>query len=361
MPSYHRAVPCILACAGGSIGHLAPLVAVCRAIHARDPAVRIAVACVEKEQEPAFLRREGFDPVALPSPRSPLGFLRALRRSFALLRECSPGVVFGKGGAVSIPLCLAARWKGIPIVIHESDAVMGRSNRFLSHFADVVCLGNEQPFDSAHGRRANKQRVLVTGNPIRPAILRGSRAEGLRITGFSGARPILLVIGGSQGAQAINDAVAALLPELLRLCDVVHITGPGKLKPKTCNLKPPSGYWSTEFADDALPHLYALSTVALSRAGAGVLSELAAWRIPAIVVPLMGLAQNHQRANADFFARCHACRLLGQERLMERLVPELRQMIDHPALRAELSGNAFSLHAPDAAGHIAEIILKSIA
>lgn len=342
MPSYHRAVSCILACAGGSIGHLAPLVAVCRAIRSRDPAVRIVVACAAREQERAFLQREGFAPVVLPSKRSPLGFLRALRGSFALLRECSPRVVFGKGGAVSIPLCLAAWWKGIPVVIHESDAVMGRTNRFLARFADVVCRG-------------------FPGNPVRPEMLTGSREEGLRMTGFSGQRPILLVIGGSQGAQAINDAVLGMLPHLTSLCDVIHLTGPGKLSARRPPLSAPRTYWSTDFANDALPHLYAAATVALSRAGAGVLSELAAHGIPSILVPLRGLAQDHQRANADFFARRHACRLLEQERLMERLVPELRQIIDHPALRAELSGNALSLHVPDAAGHIAEIILKRIA
>lgn len=343
-------MPCILACAGGSIGHLAPLVAVCHAIQARDSAVRIAVACAAQEQEQTFLRREGFTPVVLPSPRSPLGFLRAIRRSFALLRECSPSVIFGKGGAVSIPLCLAAWWKGIPIILHESDVVMGRANRFLSRFADVVCRG-------------------FPGNPVRTEMLAGSRAEGLRITGFSGERPILLVIGGSQGAQAINEAVAALLPELLRLCDIIHITGPGKPPAPRSPVRPHpggplpalSGYWSTAFAGDTLPHLYALATAALSRAGAGVLSELAANGIPSIVVPLRGLAQDHQWHNASLFAKQHACVLLEQEHLAGQLVRELQRMITHPNIRAELSGNALSLHAPDAAGHIAEIVLKNIA
>lgn len=349
-------MPRILACGSGSIGHLAPLVAVCQAICSSDPTAHITVACTEREREKTFLRRCGFSPIPLPSPHSPLGFLRAIKKSFTLLRDNTPNVVFGKGGAVSLPICLAARWKGIPIVLHESDAVMGRTNRFLSHIAKVVCLG----FPQAKSYKL-KATSFVTGNPVRPEMTRGSREEGLRMTQFSGKRPMLLIIGGSQGAQAINEIIIALLPKLTELCDIIHITGPGKSLPTPYPLPPTPSYWAAEFVHDELPHLYAIATIALSRAGAGVLSELAANGIPSIVVPLRGLAQDHQWHNARFFVEQHACLQLEQEDLQTQLVPQVYGLLHNSSLHTELKRNLETLHHPDAARHIAEIVLKNIA
>ena len=355
-------MPRIFACGGGSIGHLAPIVAVCQAICSRDPTAHVTIACAEQDHEQTFLRRYGFPPIPLPSPHSPLGFLRAIKKSFTLLRDRTPNVVFGKGGAVSLPICLAARWKGIPIVIHESDAVMGRTNRFLSRIANVVCLGFPEAVSGERFAMSNNTaRYIVTGNPVRPEMARGSREEGLRITQFSGKRPILLIIGGSQGAQAINEIIAALLPELTKFCDIIHITGPGKMPHATCHMPHAKAYWSIEYVHDELPHLYAITTIALSRAGAGVLSELAANGIPSIVVPLRGLAQDHQWHNAQCFARQHACILLEQECLTNLLIATIQRMIDHPTMCTELRKRILSFYVPDAARHIAEIILKNIA
>ena len=354
-------MPRVLACGSGSIGHLAPLVAIYRAILATAPSTIVALSCGTRPEESKYLHIEGVPWTTLPQPQCswlfPQTFLQSYRAACHLLNAFQPDAILSRGGAISVPLCLAAARRRIPITLHESDAVMGRATRCTARWARTITTG----FPPESYPNIFHSRIIATGNPVRPEITRGSREEGLRITQFSGEKPILLILGGSQGAQVINEATLALLPELTQLCDIIHITGPGKLKPNTYNLTPPHSYWSTEFAHAELPHLYALTTFALSRAGAGVLSELTANGIPPIIVPLRGLAHDHQWHNANFFARRHACILLEQESLPQQLIPEIRRMIDHPTVCKELKKNLLSLHHPDAARHITEIVLKNIA
>jgi UDP-N-acetylglucosamine--N-acetylmuramyl-(pentapeptide) pyrophosphoryl-undecaprenol N-acetylglucosamine transferase len=259
-------------------------------------------------------------------------------------------MLLGKGGALSIPVCLAAKRRGIPIVLHESDAVVGRANRFLSHFAETVCLG----FPSGEGRRVKeyRQRTVVTGNPVRPEITRGSREEGLRITGFSGKRPVLLIVGGSQGAQALNEIVVQKLSELATLCDIVHIAGKGKTRGA-----PQQSYFAIEFANEELPHLYALASLAISRAGAGSLSELAANGIPTILVPLRGVAHDHQGVNAERAQESGGCILIEQEGLPRALVPLVRELLADRGRLHALAEKIRTLNRQDAATNIARMLL----
>ena len=353
-------MPRLLACGSGSIGHLAPLVAVCRALLALSPSTTILISCGMRPEESEYLRTENFSCAALPQPQRswlfPQAFLRSYRAACHLLNTFQPDAILSRGGAISVPLCLAAARKHLPIILHESDRVMGLATRCTAWWARTITTG----FPPENYPNMFRSRMTQTGNPVRPEIMQGSREEGLRITGFSGKKPILLVIGGSQGAQAINEIVASLLPELTQLCDIIHITGPGK--PLAPSPQPPAPrYWSTEYAHGELPHLYATATIALSRAGAGVLSELAANGIASVVVPLRGLAQDHQWHNVHFFAQRDACILLEQEYLARQLVAEIQGIINHPDTCTELREKILSLHSPDAARHIAEIVLKNIA
>lgn len=351
----------VLACGSGSIGHLAPLVAVCRALCAASPQTTLLIACGTRPKESGYLREENLPYITLPVPQRSWAFLQTFFRSYRaashLLQAFQPDIILSRGGAVSLPLCLAAARRRLPIILHESDRVMGLATRGTAWWARSITTG----FPKENYPHIFRSSLTATGNPLRPEITKGSREEGLRITKLSGKRPILLVIGGSQGAQAINEIVMKLLPTLTHWCDVVHIAGPGKLKPNTYNLKPTYGYWSTEFAHDELPHLYAIATIALSRAGATFLSELAANGIPSIMVPLRGLAQDHQWYNAKFFADHHACVLLEQECLTEQLIPTIQNILDHHSMYEQMRKNLLTLHHPDAARHIAEIVLKNIA
>lgn len=275
--------------AGGSIGHIAPCLAVWEVLKRIEPDARTLFLCSNRLEDTRFLEKEGVEFVALGSRRvSFFNIVPRVVRAWTLLRKWLPDVIFSKGGGVTIPVALAAWMLQIPLVVHESDAVSGRATRFLSRFAKKVIRG-------------------FPNNPVRSSMSHGSRNEGLRITGLSGNRPILLVLGGSQGAMALNDAVAHHLDELLSFVDIIHLTGEGKGLPRrsvrrgsaTPRREAKPGYWETPFAHEELPHLYAAADFALSRAGAGSISELAANGIRGILVPLEGLAHDHQVMNAE--------------------------------------------------------------
>lgn len=342
----------ILFVSGGSVGHLAPAVAVWRAVRSLAPDAQAHVLCAERADEREFLRAEGMDAVPMPLPRRgllfPLLFLRALLRSFALLKTLRPDVVMSKGGALSVPLCIAARLRGIPIVLHESDAVMGLANRIVSLMATTVCLG----FDGASGHR----RAVVTGNPIRPMVTQGSKEEGMKLTGLTGDRPVLLVTGGSQGAAVLNAWVQENIHGLLEHCDVVHITGRNKAG---AGHRP--GYWQREFVTDELPHLYAMASLAVCRAGAGSIFELAATGVPAVLVPIPELANNHQVKNAEVVERSGGCVVTPQAEVQRHLFGVVTSLLADRAKRDEMSARMASVRRPDAALQIAREVLACVA
>lgn len=342
----------ILCISGGSGGHLFPLIAVWRAVQTLQPDTDALFVCSDKPEDGEILKGEGIIFRTLPAIRRswtmPLQLRRNAQESKLILDDFRPDVVFTKGGAVSIPLCVLAARRGIPFVLHESDAVWGRANRLLMKRATKICLGFPSPDSSSSS--------VLTGNPVRPEIMTGNREEGLRITGLSGKKPVLLVIGGSQGATAINEAVVALLDPLLKLADIVHITGKGKK-----GAEKRDGYVSMEFAGKQLPHLYAVSTVALSRAGAGTIAELAANAIPTIVVPLRGVAQDHQLQNAGVAARAGGCVLLHQEDMKHELVENVESLITDSTTLEQMRTAQRLFHKPDAAERIAGVILECAA
>jgi len=370
----------LLFAGGGSIGHIAPSVAVLRAAQKIDPQTEGFFVCSLKDDDAAFLQKEhlSFQQIAAPRLSFSLPFILpgALREARNVLRRVQPDVVFCKGGSIGVPVALAARKLGIPIILHESDAVSGYANRFIARFADVVCKGfpakktnaqtktqipNQQPATSNQqqfSRTPNPELRIpnpashFTGNPIRQDITQGDRNEGLRLTRFSGNKPIVLILGGSQGATTINTIVIDRLHELLPLCDIIHLTGRGKESAVHTE-----GYWSTPFAFEELPHLYAITTIALSRAGAGSVSELAANAIPTFLVPLRGVGHDHQLRNAERVETLGGCILLHQETLREKLVPAIASLLSNPDRQKWLATHIWGLHQPDAAGKIARILL----
>lgn len=343
----------ILIAGGGSIGHIAPGVAVARALLHLQPDATIRFVCAKREEEESFLDSQTLSHAAITLPRlrlrSPLAFPKAWREARTIVSDFAPDVVFCKGGSVSVPVALAARRRGIPIVLHESDAVSGRANRLIAHFAKTVCLS------FPHTRfAADNSKFILTGNPVRPEMTRGDRAKALALTGFSGTRPVLLVIGGSQGAEALNRIVIGLLPSLLHYCDVAHVTGRGK----SAAPSQPS-YWSAPFVGEDYPHLFALASLALSRSGANAVAELAACAVPSLFVPLEGVAQDHQRANAQAACTNGGCILLEQRALQASLIPTVQSLLADSALLKKMSAKMQTLARPDAAETIAKAILET--
>lgn len=326
----------ILFAAAGSIGHIAPCVAAARAVQRLEPGATAHFVCSTRPDDQNFLHEEGVPFTALSGRRvSLLSLPMMVIRAWMLLRRERPAAIFTKGGSVTIPVALAGWLRGIPIVVHESDAVPGRATTFIARFASGVING------------------FATGNPLRPGIVDGSRERGLAITGLSGLRPILLVTGGSQGAQALNDTVVAHIDELLRFVEIIHITGEGKRGVE----KVVPGYWKSAFVHGDLAHLYAVADLALSRAGSGAIGELAANGIPAILVPLEGLAQNHQVENARTAAASGGCILLPQGSLERDLVATVQDLATHPEKRTAMKQKILTLHKPQADVAVAKILL----
>ncbi len=356
----------VLFCGGGSIGHIAPGVAVWEALRQKQQETKALFLCSQRADDRSFLKRANVPHRPIIAPKSAFGpslllfpilLPIALFEALWTLLFFNPHVLFAKGGYVTVPVAIVAWMLGIPIVLHESDAVLGRGNRFLLRFARHLCIGAPAK-ELENGDIAARKGIMVTatGNPVRAAILRGSRDGGKRVTGFSGNRPILLVIGGSQGAEALNETVRVHLSTLLTLCDVIHLTGKGKVRAGRQHAR----YFQREFANEDLPDLLAVADLVVSRSGASAVAELAALGKAVVFVPIPGLAQDHQGANARFLEVAQAAVILPQEKLKEEFLLTITQLIENAEKRKELGNRLKTFATPDAADRIANILLSEV-
>jgi len=355
----------ILFCGGGSLGHLAPSIAVWETLKAKVPNAKALFVCSLKKDDRKFLRKERvlFAPLIAPRTNSflraalfpflfPLGCLEAL----IVLLLFRPHVIFAKGGYVSVPVCLMGKLLFRPIVLHESDRMMGRANRMLLKFARHLCIGApEKDIANADVMMMHRLSVHATGNPVRAMLTKGTRDGGMRVTRFSGKRPVLLVTGGSQGAEALNQAVWRNLGSLVELCDVIHIAGRGKMNPQ----KKHGRYMQCEVLYDELEHIYAFADLVVSRAGASAIAELAATGKPAILVPLPDDVQMHQGENARFLRQANAVITIDQRELDTALVPTVQKLLADETKRKELGNRLRAFADPDAADRIANILIAT--
>ncbi|MBI2453682.1 UDP-N-acetylglucosamine--N-acetylmuramyl-(pentapeptide) pyrophosphoryl-undecaprenol N-acetylglucosamine transferase [Candidatus Peregrinibacteria bacterium] len=299
---------------GGTGGHIFPNAAILKEL-AAFPKIQPLYIGERASLEEALCRTEGvpfygifagkmrryFDwKNFLDAAKTPVGFFQAL----SLLRTIKPRLVFSKSGYVSLPVMVAAAVLGIPIWLHESDLSPSLATRLGARWAEKIWLS----FDSTRSYFPLKKTEVV-GNPVRQSLLRGSRAEGFRLAGFSAGKPVLLVMGGSLGAASLNSLVFQAIPELVREFQILHITG-GRDGEKFSNRAEYKGsllmqrnYKSFVFADETLlAHLYAITDVCVSRAGSGAIFELLVLRKPMFLVPLPNMAsRGDQMENAEYF------------------------------------------------------------
>ena len=197
-------------------------------------------------------------------------------QSFSIIRRLQPSIVFSKGGFVSVPVVMGAALCGVPVVMHESDITPGLANKLCKPFAKAVCT----TFPECAKLLGDKG--VQTGTPLRAQILSGNRARGLALAGFQGDKPVLMMIGGSLGAQSVNAVLREALPALTKTYDVLHICGKGNL---AAELEGTPGYKQFEYLTEALPDAYACADILLSRAGSNSLSEILALKKPALLIP----------------------------------------------------------------------------
>lgn len=247
----------------------------------------------------------------------PFRVIKGVFQAKKLVKTLKPDAVFSKGGFVSVPVVIASRKKA-RVVVHESDYTPGLANRIASRYADVICVTFEDTLKHVGAKG------VFTGSPIRPSLYKGDAAKGRAFAGLDGTKPVLLVMGGSLGAKALNDALFAALPTLLESFHIIHLCGRGKVDAGITA----EGYRAFEYVADEMPDVFAAADLVVSRAGANAVFELLALAKPAILVPLpAATSRGDQVLNAEYFERKGYAKLVDQASLTpERLVEEVQAL-----------------------------------
>lgn len=238
----------------------------------------------------------------------PFRVIKGIFEAKKLLKKLDPDIVFSKGGFVAVPVILGAKSRKIPAIIHESDMTPGLANKICLPYAAKVCCNFPET-----AKLLPEGKAVVTGTPIRKELFEGSREKGLSFTGFTGNKPVIMVIGGSLGSVIVNNNVRAALPELLKTYDVVHLCGKGNLDD---SLKDTEGYRQYEYIKDELPNLFAMADLLISRAGANAICEISALAKPNLLIPLSAQAsRGDQVLNARSFEKQGYSLVLEEEEL----------------------------------------------
>ena len=349
--------------AGGTGGHLFPAEALARELVSRGGQVHLATdrradAFAEKIPGVEICQvragRFGGGPlhIAYGVAEMALGIVQARR----LLRRLAPDVVVGFGGYVSVPTMLAASHLGLPTVIHEQNAVLGRANRLLASRASRIATG----FAETTGLRpADRNRVVHTGNPVRPAIL---ATGGLAYAPPEPGRTIeLLILGGSQGARVFSDvvppALAALSSEIRRSLRVSQQARPEDRDRVTADLTAAGIPAEVETFFNDVPARLARAHLVICRSGASTVSELAAAGRPALLVPYPHAMDDHQAANARAFAEAGAGWTMPQSSLTPQLLTErIAGLLSDGARLREAAAQARHFGRDDAAQRLAALV-----
>lgn len=355
--------------AGGTGGHIMPALAAAEAIRALEPEAHVEFFCGRRPVELAIYREAGESPVALPCGDTGGASFASLRRAAAApvaalaaaraLRALRPDAVLGMGGYVCAPVLLAARALGVPVYLHESNAIPGRITRLFAPGAREVFLG----FAAAAGKLSRRARPRVTGTPVRAALATQTRESAAAALGLDPRRFTILALGGSQGARALNEAILKTLPaldlEAEAARDIQFLWSAGAANYESVNTRLsgialPSIYLEMWPSITRMDAAYACSDLVISRAGASTLAELTALGLPAILVPLPTARDDHQRANARALADAGAALVVEEgPEFAESLLRAILTLMRDPRRLESLAGAARRLAAQGAAREIA--------
>lgn len=355
----------VVFCGGGSGGHLYPAIAVCEQLRHVDTQLQPLFLTTGRAIEDVVLSQHAWESQIVPSIvsgamlRRPLRSILQLRRSIRRCQElyASRNVccVVGLGGAGSIPGVLAARKLQLPILLLEQNVIPGRANSMLSRWSQQVFVS----FESTVGDFPKSAHCVVSGNPVRASLV-------TRQNTTEAAHPrTLLVLGGSQGAQSINQAllwIAQHRPHLLQDWVLVHQTGQSDNRALEFAYQAASIRAQVDSFFEELPALLHQAAFAVSRAGATTLAELAAVGCPAILIPYPNSIRNHQLRNAEYYHDCGAAVLVREDgplALAAALANELERCLTNPDVRATMQAAMSDCAQPRAAQMIADAIREA--
>lgn len=300
------------------------------------------------------------------NPVAALGSLWRLGRGFwqsrQIIRTYRPDVLFVTGGYVCVPVTLAARRTGVPVVIYLPDIEPGLAIKFLARFANRVAVTTPET-----QKFFKPGLTVVTGYPVRPELLAGAANESGKVTarrqlGLNDELPVLLVFGGSRGARSINQAVAGQIEAYLKVCQVVHISGQldiDRVLARRDDLPPElqARYHVHAYLHQEMVSALLAADLVISRAGAGVMGEYPAVGLPSILVPLP-IAGGHQWLNADYLVRHGAAVSIDNAEMQQRLKDMAVNLITNPEKLQAMGKAGKKLAKPDAAAHLAQEILE---
>jgi UDP-N-acetylglucosamine--N-acetylmuramyl-(pentapeptide) pyrophosphoryl-undecaprenol N-acetylglucosamine transferase len=359
----------IILAGGGTGGHIFPAIAIANAIRRKAPDTEIlfvgARGKMEMEKVPqAGYPIEGLDIAGfnrsslLKNIGLPLKLVKSFLQVRRIIGKFRPQAVIGVGGYSSFPVLRYAQSRGIATFIHESNAFAGRSNQLLGKKATRVFVAG-----SGMERFFPAERLQVTGNPVRPAIVQAGaldKGEALSFFGLDSGKRTVLVVGGSLGARSINEAVEAELDELLRQgWQLIWQTGKNDASRWKAAVAGKSGVWVNEFIT-RMELGYAAADVVVSRAGAMALAELCVVKKPVVFVPYPFAAEDHQTANAQGLVAQQAALMVKDSEAKEGLMPVLLALLSNEEEQNKLRTNIGKLAITDADDRIATEILKRI-
>lgn len=372
----------ILFTGGGTAGHISPIIAISREMRriwmaSSKDKLRIYYIGPEDDFGNILLSQEGIKIKNIMAGKirrywgikgSLLNIIDILFKipigifqSFFYIFFLAPDLIFSKGGYGSIPAVIAGFLLQTPIILHESDVSPGLANRIVSRFASEIFIS----FSVKETEYFSPKKVISVGNPIRKELLNGSKEEAKKIFDLSGERPVVLILGGSQGATRINDLILNILPEILKNFELIHQCGEKNFK----QVKAESEVVTTEsnrqyyhpFAflkEEEMRNAFAACNIVISRAGSGSIFEIAAAGKPSILIPLPEAAQNHQIKNAYAYAKHGGCIVIEESNLTPHFfLGELQYLFNQPNILKEMSKSAKEWSRPRAAEIIAEYII----
>lgn len=349
----------IILTGGGTAGHVTPNIALIPELQKRGYEIHYigSKEGIEKELISNFdipyygissgkLRRY-FD---LKNFTDPFRIIKGFAEAGKIIKEVKPDVIFSKGGFVTVPVVKAAVKKKVPCVLHESDISPGLANRLCIPSATAICANFPETLE-----HLPKDKAHLTGSPIRSELFSGNRLAGLEFCGFSADKPVILVIGGSLGSVRVNEAVRAILPQLLEKYQIIHLCGKDKIDP---SLQGTPGYVQYEYIQKELSDLLDAADFVISRAGANAICELLALHKPNILIPLsLEASRGDQILNAASFEKQGFSYVIKEEELMsERLLQAISHVDTH---KDEYKNAMMASNQQNAVQLVADIIDKS--
>ena len=324
----------IILTGGGTAGHVTPNIALLPRLKELQYDIHYIGSYngIEKELiEPFGIPYHGISSgklrryFSLQNFTDPFRVIKGFSEAKKLIKLLEPDVIFSKGGFVSVPVVIAGKKCKVPAIIHESDMTPGLANKLSIPSAAKVCCNFPETV-----KLLPADKAVLTGSPIRQELLSGSKSKAIEFTGLTSDKPVILIIGGSLGAAAVNQAVRNVLPELLKDFQVIHLCGKNKLDTSLQGVK---GYVQYEYIKDELKDLFVLTDIVISRAGANAICELLALHKPNHLIPLSASAsRGDQILKARSFERQGFSMVLEEEELTdESLLSAVHQLYDNRA------------------------------